>query len=154
AGDRQFFHGMTLYDEVLHVPFLVRVPGVKPREVPEVVQLLDLSPTIVALFGVQAPAAWQGRSLVPALEGQPLAPLPAYSEMPPSKSWPHDARSMISADGKYHVFHRISDSRWEVYDLTKDPEEKTNISSEPTAKELQQQLASWEQTMIPGGGNK
>jgi len=155
GGDRQFFHGMTLYTEVLHVPLMIRVPGAKPREVTEVVQLLDLAPTIAALFGVPAPASWQGRSLVPALEGQPLAPLPSFAEMPESKSWPHEARSMISADGHYHVFHRISDSRWEVFDLTKDPEERTNIvSSDPKAKELQQQLASWEQSMLPQGGSK
>ena len=27
GGERQFFHGMTLYNEVLHVPLLFRVPG-------------------------------------------------------------------------------------------------------------------------------
>ncbi len=144
GGQRQFFHGMTLYNEVLHVPFLIRVPGAKPRDVPEVVQLIDLAPTIANLFGANAPASWQGRSLVPALEGQALTPMPSFAEMPSSKSWPHEARSMISADGQYHVFHRISDSRWEVYDLAKDAEERTNIlSSDPKAKDLQQQLASW-----------
>jgi arylsulfatase A-like enzyme len=148
GGERQFFHGMTLYNEVLHVPLLVRVPGNQPREVKEVVQLIDVAPTIAALFGVKAPASWQGRSLVPALEGATLPPLPAFAEMMPSKSWPHDARSMISADGKHHVFHRISDSRWEVYDLEKDPEEKTNIVDSAEAKALQQQLASWEQSII------
>jgi hypothetical protein len=72
--------------------------------------------------------------------------------MPPSKSWPHDARSMVSADGQYNVFHRISDSRWEVYDLIQDPEERSDlVGKDPKAKELQQQLASWEQTMLPGG---
>jgi arylsulfatase A-like enzyme len=152
GGQRQMFHGMTLYDEVLHVPLLVRVPGAKPREAPEVVQLIDLAPTIAALFGVTAPASWQGRSLVPALEGQSLTPMPSFAEMPPSKSWPHDARSMVSADGQYHVFHRISDSRWEVYDLIQDPEERSDlVGKDPKAKELQQQLASWEQTMLPGG---
>jgi arylsulfatase A-like enzyme len=151
AGDKQFFHGMTLYNEVLHVPLMFRVPGNKPREVSDVVQLVDLSPTLVALFGVAAPKTWIGRSLVPALEGQALPAKPAFSEMPPSKSWPHDARSMVSADGTHHVFHRISDSRWEVYDLTADPEEKKNVvDSDPQAKQLQQQLASWEQSHLPG----
>lgn len=153
GGDRQFFHGMTLYNEVLHVPLIIRVPGAKPRDVPEVVQLLDLAPTIAGLFGLATPASWQGRSLVPALEGQPLAPQPSFAQMPSSKSWPHEASSMISADGQYHVFHRISDSRWEVFDLVKDPEERTNlVGKDPRAKELQQQLASWEQSMLPGGG--
>jgi arylsulfatase A-like enzyme len=152
AGERQFFHGMTLYNEVLHVPLLFRVPGAKPRHVPEVVQLIDLAPTITALFGIKAPDAWEGRSLVRALEGGVLESRPAYSEMPSSKSWPHEARSMVSADGQYHVFHRISDSRWEVYDLVKDPDEKTNIvDSDPKAKEMQQQLASWESSLAPGG---
>jgi arylsulfatase A-like enzyme len=151
GGERQFFHGMTLYNEVLHVPLLVRVPGNKPREVEDVVELIDLAPTIAALFGVKAPTTWEGRSLVPALEGTSLPPKAAFSEMPPSKSWPHDARSMISADGKMHVFHRISDSRWEVYDLAKDPDEKTNVvDSNPEAKQLQQQLASWEQSLLGG----
>jgi arylsulfatase A-like enzyme len=147
AGDRQFFHGSTLYNEVIHVPLMVRVPGNKPRHAPEVVQLIDLAPTITALFGVAPPASFQGRSLVPALEGRALSPLPAFSEMPSSKAWPHEARSMISADGTYHVFHRVSDSRWEVYNLANDPTEKKNIAdSDPNAKELEQQLASWEST--------
>ena len=153
GGERQFFHGMTLYNEVLHVPLMFRVPGATARRAPEVVQLLDLAPTIAALFGIEQPAGWNGRSLVPALEGSALAPLPAFSEMPPTKSWNHEARSMISADGTRHVFHRISDSRWEIYDLDKDPAEKTNIlTRDPHAKQLQQELASWEQALGAGGG--
>ncbi|HEY5927124.1 MAG TPA: sulfatase-like hydrolase/transferase [Kofleriaceae bacterium] len=153
GGEKQFFHGMTLYNEVLHVPLMFRVPTAKPRQAAEVVQLIDMAPTITALFGIEQPATWQGRSLVPALEGTALSPLPSFAEMPPSKSWPHEATSMISADGKRHVFHRISDSRWEIYDLEKDPEERTNIlASDPQAKELQQQLANWEQSLITEGG--
>ncbi|HUS32915.1 MAG TPA: sulfatase-like hydrolase/transferase [Kofleriaceae bacterium] len=151
AGEKQFFHGMTLYNEVLHVPLMFRVPNNKPREVSDVVELIDLSPTIASLFGVTPPKSWVGRSLVGALEGAPLPAKPAFSEMPPSKSWPHDARSMISADGKHHVFHRISDSRWEVYDLAADPEERKNVvDSDTQAKQLQQQLASWEQSLLSG----
>jgi arylsulfatase A-like enzyme len=152
GGERQFFHGMTLYNEVLHVPLIFRVPGAKPRTTKDVVQLIDLAPTVAALFGIEQPAAWTGRSLVPALEGNALAPMPSFAEMPPSKSWPHTGTSMVSADGSYHVFHRISDSRWEVYNLDKDPEERTNVlDSDPKAKELQQQLATWEQSLITEG---
>jgi choline-sulfatase len=152
AGERQFFHGMTLYNEVLHVPLIFRVPGTKARQATEVVQLIDIAPTIAALFGLEQPASWQGRSLVPALEGTALAPMPSFAEMLPSKSWNHRGTSMISADGKRHVFHRTSDSRWEIYDLEVDPEERTNIlDKDPNAKELQQQLASWEQSLIAEG---
>ena len=152
GGERQFFHGMTLYTEVLHVPLIVRVPGGTPRKVSEVVQLIDVAPTIASLFGVEPPASWVGRSLVPALEGAALAPRPAFAEMLPSKSWNHAGRAMVSADGTHHVFHRISDARWEIYDLVKDPEERKNIvGSLPIAKQLQQELASWEQSVLGGG---
>ena len=134
------------------VPDVAGLGGQRPKEArADAAESDPIVSTIAALFGVKAPASWQGRSLVPALEGTALPAKPAFSEMPPSKSWQHDARSMVSADGKLHVFHRISDSRWEVYDLTKDPDEKTNVvDTNPEAKQLQQQLASWEQSLLGG----
>lgn len=144
AGQRNFFHGDTLYQELLHVPLMFRVPGVAAATRGDVVQLVDLAPTICALFGVTPPQAWAGRSLVPALAGKPLPPKPAFAEMLPAPEWNHEARSMISADGTRHLFHRITDAHYELYDLDKDPEERTNIAaSDPRAKQLQQELADW-----------
>jgi choline-sulfatase len=144
AGEKMFFHGQTLYRELIHVPLMFRVPGVTPRMSTDVVQLIDLAPTIVDLFGAKRPESWIGRSLVPVLAGKTLEPRPAFSELLPAPDWDHDAKSMISADGKHHVFFRISDSRWEIYDLEKDPDEKTNLAdSDPDAEKLKQQLAAW-----------
>jgi arylsulfatase A-like enzyme len=151
AGERLFFHGQSLYDELLHVPMMFRVPGVAPRMADDVVQLLDLAPTIAALVGAKAPASWQGRSLVPAIAGQPLPPRPAFAELLPAPEWDHDGRAMFTADGAHHVFYRISDSRWEIYDLAADPQEKKNLAdSDPKAKELEADLASWLATMNEG----
>jgi arylsulfatase A-like enzyme len=144
AGERLFFHGQSLYDELLHVPVMFRVPGQAPRQVDDVVQLIDLAPTIADLVGAPIPKSWMGRSLVPAIVGQPLPPKPAFAELLPAPEWDHDGRSMISADGSRHVFYRISDNRWEIYDLVADPQEKKNLAdSDPKAKELEAELASW-----------
>jgi hypothetical protein len=48
--------------------------------VPGITRDVDLAPTIYALTGVDPPADLDGRSLAPALAGQPLAPALAYAE--------------------------------------------------------------------------
>jgi arylsulfatase A-like enzyme len=152
AGESMFFHGQTLYRELIHVPLVFRVPGVEGRTSSDVVELIDLAPTIAALFGVKPSAAWRGRSLVPAITGTPLPPKPAFAELLPEPKWDHDAKSMISADGKRHVFYRISDSSWEIYDLEKDPEERKNIAdSDPDAEKLKAELTKWIEGPLGGG---
>lgn len=144
AGDRMFFHGQTLYNELIHVPMMFRLPGAAPRVADDVVQLIDLAPTIVDVIGAQAPKSWQGRSVRAALAGETLPPKPAFAQLLPAPAWNHDARAMISGDGNYKVYFRKSDSRWEIYDLKKDPKETKDLSeSAPNAAELKQELTSW-----------
>jgi choline-sulfatase len=143
-GESGLYHGMSLYNEVLHVPLIFRVPGVKPAMRDDVVELIDMAPTIAALFGVTPPASWVGRSLVPAIAGGTLKPLPAFAELPKTREWPHEGTSMITADGKTHVFYKTTESRWEIYDLASDVDERKNVSdSLATSKDLQKALAQW-----------
>jgi len=142
GGKQMFFHGQTLYRELIHVPLMFRIPGVAPRRTNDVVQLLDLAPTIADLFDVTVPASWQGRSLVPALEGKPLDPRPAFAELMPVPDWEFESRSMISADGKRHVMFDLTD--WMIFDLEADPDETKNlVKTDPDAAKLQQDLTSW-----------
>jgi arylsulfatase A-like enzyme len=154
AGKPAFFHGDTLYSELVHVPLMFRVPGAAACRRDDVVQLIDLAPTIAALFGVPAPRTWQGRSLVPALACQSLEPRPAFSELLPAPEWDREAKAMITADGKHHVYYRISDSKWEIYDLDQDPDEKSNLVDAPGARDLQQALAAWIEGPLAAGGGK
>lgn len=58
-------HGRNLYDHQLHVPLLVRYPGGSGRgtRVRDMVELIDLMPTLLARVGVQPPPGLQGRDL-------------------------------------------------------------------------------------------
>jgi arylsulfatase A-like enzyme len=67
----------TAYEEDIHVPLVVRGPGVPARKV--VRQLtgnVDLAPTFAELAHSAIPAFVDGRSLVPLLHGRPRAPRP------------------------------------------------------------------------------
>lgn len=68
-------HGKTLYRELVHVPFLIRAPGIEPRRVGGLVRLLDFVPTVLDLLGIDATGeSFEGRSLVPVMRGDPLEP--------------------------------------------------------------------------------
>ncbi len=154
GGKPAFFHGDTLYRELTNVPLMFRVPGGPPCMRDDVVQLIDVAPTIAALFGVAPPPSWQGRSLAPAIACQALPAQPAYSELLAAPEWDHEAKAMTTADGKHRVYYRISDAAWEVYDLTKDPHEKTNLAGTTEIKPLQQALAEWIEGPLAAGGGK
>lgn len=59
---------------------LVHDPRRAPRRSGQVVRDVDLAPTLLELAGLAAPPDGEGRSLVPALRGEPLAPVLAFTE--------------------------------------------------------------------------
>lgn len=74
-------HGDFLFgDEALHVPLLIARPGASGGNVASVARDVDLAPTLYALLGVAPPQDLDGRSLVAALRGEPLASEHAFAE--------------------------------------------------------------------------
>src|SRR5439155_2936378 len=86
-------HGTTLYNELIRVPLLVRLPR-QPRrvDVDDVVSLVDIAPTMLSTAGVPSPSAFEGRVLEAVSRGPWLAswsrlwrrdgtPPPAFSEL-------------------------------------------------------------------------
>jgi arylsulfatase A-like enzyme len=154
---KSYFHGQDLFDEQLRVPLVIAVPGKTPHTVEANAALVDVAPTLLDLVGVQAPAAMRGRSLLPYLDGKtpagektpvgektPAGETPAgdktpaggashdvFAELLPATAWPHHATMLV--EGGHKIIHRVSDRRWELYDLRRDPGEKTNLADAPAA---------------------
>lgn len=156
SGESGWYHGMTLYDEILHVPLMFRVPGLPAASRSDVVQLLDLAPTVACLFGVTPPASWRGRCLAPAIAGLALPPMPAFAELLPSNSWKHEAKSIVTPDATHHAIFNISESRWQIFDLAADPEERHNLvdTGDAAIKPLQAALAQWIEGPLAAGGGR
>jgi arylsulfatase A-like enzyme len=122
-----YFHGQDLFDEQLRVPLIIVVPGQKPQVIDDPVMLVDVAPTVLDLVGAPIPANMRGRSLLPRITGgKAAAARPLFGELLPATAWPHHATMMI--DGNHKLIHRISDRRWELYDLGSDPGEKKNLA--------------------------
>jgi arylsulfatase A-like enzyme len=95
--------------------------------------LVDVAPTLLDLVGAPIPPAMRGRSLLARLEGGPPAPHTVFGELLPATAWPHHAAMMV--DGGHKIIHRISDRRWELYDLRRDPGEKKNLADDPGSRQ-------------------
>lgn len=137
---QSFFHGTNLYDEQLRVPFAFRVPGQPGRQDDAIVQLLDLAPTVAALAGVAPDPSWQGRSLAPAIRGEPLAPQPAFAELLAYPGWEHDMKMAVAADGAWKIINIVSQRRTELYELATDPKEQRDRYRDPAAAEAKARM--------------
>jgi arylsulfatase A-like enzyme len=143
GGERMYFHGQTLYDELLRVPLVIKVPGVAPRKVETPVMLVDLGPTVVDLVKGRRPASFHGRSLLGALLGEPLADEPIYAELLPAIDWKHHWKVLVS--GGWKIIQKLSENTVELYDLTKDPNEQHNLAPAEPARttEMQRKLSAF-----------
>lgn len=64
---RRGHYGNDLYSATLHVPLIVRGPGIAPGRVDDLVSTMDIAPTITDLLRIKDRTELQGMSLVPEL---------------------------------------------------------------------------------------
>lgn len=118
-------HRQTLYEEVVRVPLIVRAPGCTPGRVAEVTSLVDITPTALELLGLPAAELSAGRSLAGALDGAPLDPGFALSELGANVvMW----EAVTSGRWKL-VLDRIEE-RALLFDLELDPGEQHDLAGE------------------------
>jgi choline-sulfatase len=136
----EFNHGIFLYDATLRIPFLIAGPGVPAGvRVPQQARTIDVLPTVLELMGGKAPASTQGVSLMPAFTGKSVQTAYSYEETlyPKMNMGWSELRGIRTAHWKY-----VRAPRPELYDLARDPGEKTNVlDSHPKEfRELEAQL--------------
>jgi hypothetical protein len=122
------FHATTVYEEMIHVPLIIEGPGIEKRRVRTPVTLLDVTPTILSLFGVDTPAHFMGQSLVPFMRGES----PELSR-PLAVDGGRAIRAMLF-DGRWKAIVDVRRGTEELYDLKSDPSERTNLAERPEAR--------------------
>lgn len=146
-GDNGFSfgeHGLIdkrhMYEESIRVPLLAYCPEIiKPgTRVSQLVQNIDIAPTILEAAGLEVPEHMHGRSFLPLLKDEKIlwrdAILYAYY-------WERNFPQTPTVHGirtdryKYMHYHGIWDID-EFYDLQNDPGEMHNLIDSPEHKEL------------------
>ena len=136
-------HGFALFDEFNHVPLIIKMPYSKQaKRIPDLVQSIDIMPTLLGASGIEVPHQAQGKSLLSLMAGANASALNEYifEEIPQGKSIrSQEWKLQVNSDGKKALFH-----------LTIDPKEQHNIYSknQPIVKDLELKLKQWEGSLV------
>lgn len=164
-GDEFFEHGLkghavSVFDEVLHVPLVIRFPGrvAAGLRVEQQVRLMDVPATILGLAGVRPPPGFGAPSLAerhratdlsPALapgSRTPVPVLPAFSQN--TVGFRHESIRTPTAKLITVTKPRDGGKRTLLFDLAADPGERKNLvraePAPPFAALLQSTLEAWQ----------
>jgi arylsulfatase A-like enzyme len=147
------FHGHSLYDELVHVPLIIRYPKGLPqgRTVNKLVRLIDIYPTIMELAGLQLPEGLEGLSLLPLIRGQEnnkerVAFMEESNRLLSGVQTQTAKYIYRGGESKRHGGEVISSKHRRIFkiaerlyfDLTKDPLEQFSIVTPPFSQKLEE----------------
>jgi arylsulfatase A-like enzyme len=144
-----FDHGRTLYEELLRVPLLVKLPrswGLAGR-IATPVSTVDIAPTILEIAGGRLPGGgFQGTSLLPAARGesreQPLFAETHVDAVDLKAALLGTVKCIANAAGVDRNARRVP--RFESFDLARDPYERTPLpASGPGVEHCRRELQAW-----------
>lgn len=121
-------HGFFTYEATLRVPWIVRGAGVPAgRRVETPVSIVDVTPTILDLLGIAAPAGLDGASARPLFAGESGDAGPVFAEALFPRLHFGWAGLRSVRHGKWKL---IEAPEPELYDLAEDPDELRNLAAE------------------------
>ena len=166
AGDRTRYglyisHGDHVFEEALHVPFVLRGPGFRGGAVrTDLAGNVDVAPTLLAAAGLEPDPGAHGRDLGAGSDGPPA--MFAFGTRHHAVR-ARDGRKLIHASAadpadesvpRRHRLHAPGSSGIHLYDLAADPGERRDLAAErPDDVEfLRTQLEKWRARSAAGLG--
>ena len=129
-------HAGTLFEELVHIPFLIRGPGIRAGRETALVRNFDVGPTLLELAGAEPlEGDVDAVSLAGLLRGErdtarpavlasfPVIPSAAVHAFRPPRRMLRDERYKL-------IFDETDPGRSVLFDLERDPGEKRNIYAE------------------------
>ncbi len=141
-------HGFFIYSATLRIPLILKLPGrgQSAQVVSAAVGTVDIAPTIAQACGVEAEEtrSFQGRSLLRWIdEAGAVRDSAVYAESfyPRNSFGWHELRALVTPEYEY-----IDAPHPELYDLRRDPRERTNLAAAHSAlaASLRQKLSGFD----------
>jgi arylsulfatase A-like enzyme len=165
-GEHNGWAKFTDYDIDTHAPLIIRAPGRIPPglRLPQMVEFVDIYPTLAELAGLPVPVQLQGVSAAPLFRQPARAWKGAtFSQFLRNGIWvapdsiPYMGYSMRTADYHYVAWMNWDTHRyvaWELYDRRRDPDENVNLAGRPEHATLlarleAERLVGW-RAVVPG----
>ena len=123
-GEHGFWQKGNLHEEVVRVPLMFSVPGMKPGRSSSIVELVDFYPTCTEILGLPTPESLQGKSLMPILND----PSATVRDTALSIHNRGTAGGLRAANWHYMSYGKQGE---ELYDMIKDPHQYTNVANDP-----------------------
>ena len=116
-------HGHSQYEELLHIPYVIRIPGIDAGHVGYPVGLVDVVPTVLDALDQTPPSNMAGTSLLPLMRGV-LPDAPKFVVSGFKDGW----RTVQTK--RYKLIQR-TENKAMLFDLKTDPDEQSPIEDRP-----------------------
>ncbi len=137
-GEHDFWMKVSLHEESVRVPLIIKVPGKKPGVCHSLTELLDLYPTVAELAGLKSSPHIQGKSIVETLDDPSIEV--------------RDAAFSVSVHGGVNAF-LLRTKKWayiqyeedakrgiELYNMEYDEKQYNNLAHNPKFKDIVQEF--------------
>lgn len=148
SGPYRFFKTFTT-EGGIRAPLILKMPGVNSGGTwnKEFVHVTDLMPTVLEMTGTAYPSAYKGNTIHPLIGNSLLPMLKGASVEQAAKGMGYELFEMKAyIRGNWKILRLpvpLASGDWQLYDLSKDPGETTDLSAE--FPEIRQELiALWE----------
>jgi arylsulfatase A-like enzyme len=132
-GEKTHWCKAAIWRDTTRVPFMVVLPGVSKAGTRnnQPISHVDIYPSLCDFAGIPKPGHLEGSSILPLLKDPKATRAPAFLSYGPENT---------AAQSERYRYIRYEDGSEELYDHQKDPNEWTNLSSNPEYAAVKKKL--------------
>jgi arylsulfatase A-like enzyme len=134
-GEHNYWGKHNTLHNALHTPLIIKAPGYKHGEIEQVVEFVDIYPTLCDLTGIPKPDHLKGESMTSIMQGDA-----EYWKNIAFTEW-QGARNVVTDRYSYsYWFEERHKGAKMLFDLETDPRENKNVAFDPEYSEVVKEL--------------